>query len=619
MALINNKNKNSCNLDIKNIVNFNIQKITKSFFDSNLFNSSSQNISKKHYKTLKANNEEFFDVQSLLNEESIGDIINFSFKKINSIIGATNLNHFDVIRHDEYGEAVYVNISNINSDFEIQAKKSQDLRFVFEVYVKDYSYLKQYCDKIQINILFDETNRIISGNFVFFKQAVEVDLEQLIKHVYRNYFVKNFIKEHFMNNSLKNQVRLFEDLTINKQDKSIYLSSKFKTQFISTLDHVDEVNNLQIDREEFFYAVNILNFIILMIYEDLKAFFQSNKPISFLDFIQRKTNLSNVRSNAHAELDFLNLFNYVNSKYFFNHELDLHQEEVENLEDALDLINEFYDLYQFEQRSLSDQILNFEISWSDQEWDDNNKVILLLMYPELFGLDSVDYVNSKYDQLVESFINFKISDTVDYQKKHDAVLCELNPNYECFINANKDFLIMKSNFESLNLFEIYNWALIYENLYEAKYINISNKFYKLKNSQPQIMRVLLNQLNQLKYYTAKKIYGLGHIEVVIRKLLKYNDFENTINQFIKTINRDDQMYGKSKERKYLILGIISAFLFGIMDFLTTIFSILPVTQDNIQVSIQKVPSLIVIGAGSLLASILLIILTVTYFKKRRKK
>lgn len=82
MALINNKNKNSCNLDIKNIVNFNIQKITKSFFDSNLFNSSSQNISKKHYKTLKANNEEFFDVQSLLNEESIGDIINFSFKKI---------------------------------------------------------------------------------------------------------------------------------------------------------------------------------------------------------------------------------------------------------------------------------------------------------------------------------------------------------------------------------------------------------------------------------------------------------------------------------------------------------------------------------------------------------
>lgn len=99
-----------------------------------------------------------------------------------------------------------------------------------------------------------------------------------------------------------------------------------------------------------------------MIYEDLKAFFQSNKPISFLDFIQRKTNLSNVRSNAHAELDFLNLFNYVNSKYFFNHELDLHQEEVENLEDALDLINEFYDLYQFEQRSLSDQILNFEIS-----------------------------------------------------------------------------------------------------------------------------------------------------------------------------------------------------------------------------------------------------------------
>ncbi|WP_027121888.1 MPN337 family protein [[Mycoplasma] imitans] len=619
MELINNKNENSCNLDIKNIVNFNIQKINKSFFDSNLFNSSSQKISKKNYKLLKANNEEFFDVQSLLNEESIGDIINFSLKKINSIIGTTNLNHFDVIRHDEYGEAVYLNISNINNDFEIEAKKSQDLRFVFEMYVEDYSYLKQYCDKIQINILFDESNRIISGNFVFFKQAVEVDLEQLIKHVYRNYFVKNFIKEHFMNNSLRNQVRLFEDLTINKEDKSIYLTSKFKSQFISTLHHIDEANNLHIDHEEFFYAINILNFIILMIYEDLKAFFQSKKPISFLDFIQRKTNLSNVKSNTHAELDFLNLFNYVNSKYFFNHDLDLHQEEVDNLEDALDLINEFYDLYQFEQRSLSDQILNFEISLTDHKLENYNKIILLLMYPELFGLDNVEYVNSKFDQLLESFTNFHIYDNIDYQKKHDAVLCELNPNYECFINSNKDFLIIKSNFESLNLFEIYNWALIYENLYEAKYISISNKFYKLKNTQPQIMRVLLNQLDQLKYYTAKKIYGLGHIEIVISKLLKYNDFDNTINQFIKTINRDDQMYGKSKERKYLILGIISAFLFGVMDFLTTIFSILPVTQDDLSISGKNIPSLVVISTGTLLASILLIILTVSYFKKKRQK
>lgn len=161
--------------------------------------------------------------------------------------------------------------------------------------------------------------------------------------------------------------------------------------------------------------------------------------------------------------------------------------------------------------------------------------------------------------------------------------------------------------------------MIYENLYEAKYISISNKFYKLKNTQPQIMRVLLNQLDQLKYYTAKKIYGLGHIEIVISKLLKYNDFDNTINQFIKTINRDDQMYGKSKERKYLILGIISAFLFGVMDFLTTIFSILPVTQDDLSISGKNIPSLVVISTGTLLASILLIILTVSYFKKKRQK
>ncbi|MDC4184441.1 MPN337 family protein [Mycoplasma bradburyae] len=614
-----NKDKNSFNLDIKNIVNFNIQKINKSFLDSNLFNASSQKISKNNYKLLKANNEDFFDVQSLLNEESIGDIINFSLKKINSIIGTNNLNHFDVIRHDEYGEAFYVNITNINNDFEIEANQSQDLRFVFELYVKDYSYLNQYCDKIQINLMFDEINKIISGNFVFFKQAIEVNFEDFIKNVYRNYFIKNFIKEHFMENSLRSQVRLFEDLSINKQDDSIYLSSKFKNQFVSTIKSLDENNDLGVDHEEFFYAINILNMIILMIYEDLKAFFQSNKPISFLDFIQRKTNLSNVKTNAHAELDFLNLFNYVNSKYFFNHELDLQQEDVDNLEDALDLINEFYDLYQFEEKSLSDQILNFELSLSDKKLDKYETIVLLLMYPEIFGLDNKNYINTKFDQLLSSVSNFKISDQVDYQKKHDLVLCELNQNYECFINQNKDFLIIKSYFENLNLFEIYNWALIYENLYEAKYLSISNKFYKLKNTQPQIMRELLNELNQLKYYTIKQIYGLGNIEVVINKLLKYNDFNDTINQFIKTINRDDQMYGKSKERKYLLLGIITAFLFGLMDFLTTIFSILPVTQENVEVSIKNIPSLIVIGAGSLLATILLIILTISFFKRHSSR
>ncbi|QZX49464.1 MPN337 family protein [Mycoplasma sp. E35C] len=604
--------------DIKNIVNFNIQQINKTFLDSNLFNESSSKISKNNYKLLKANNEDFFDVQSLLNEESIGDIVNFSLKKINSIIGTNALNHFDVIRHDEYGEPFFVNITHINNDFEIEANQSQDLRFVFELYVKDYSYLNQYCDKIQINLMFDEINKIISGNFVFFKQSSEVDFNNFLKQVYRNFFAKNFLKEHLANNSLRSQIRLFEDLAINKQDNSFYLSSKLKNQFVKSLKNLDENNELNIDHEEFFYSINILNFIILMIYEDLKAFFQSNKPVSFLDFIQRKTNLSNVKSNAYAELDFLNLFNYINSKYFFNHELNIQQEEVESLEDALDLINEFYELYEFEEKSLSDQILNFEILLKDKHLDNYQIIVLMLMYPEIFGLDTKNYMNTSLEVLYKTCEQFNVNDQSDYQKKHDAVLCELNQNYECFINPNKDFLIIKSFFENLNLFEIYNWALIYDHLYESKYLSISNAFYQQKNDQPQIMRELLNELNQLKYYTLKQIYGLGNIEIVLNKLMQYNDFDNTINQFIKTINRDDQMYGKSKERRYLLLGIITAFLFGLMDFLTTIFSILPVKQEDAEISSKNIASIIVIAAGSFLATVLLIILTINVFKRHFK-
>lgn len=90
------------------------------------------------------------------------------------------------------------------------------------------------------------------------------------------------------------------------------------------------------------------------------------------------------------------------------------------------------------------------------------------------------------------------------------------------------------------------------------------------------MRQYLYQLNNLRYDWHDDFYGMKEIKKIVKQVNKHNGVENSLAEISSKISRYDRIFAKNKERSNMSYALIAASFFGILDFFTTVFSILTV-------------------------------------------
>ncbi|WP_156940228.1 MPN337 family protein [Mycoplasmoides alvi] len=642
-----NDKLNLTKLKIKNTYSFYVSDVNKTFFDvttkkykNNLF-----------YKRLisdirknKCNNDikEIFDIENINNVETFQNLLNKILIKINSIIGDKNNPILLFKSRNELGNPLYVAEDNENYDLKILGNKSFQKKYMFKIDINPNSYLSMYAESIEIVFCFDEKTKMVSGAFSVNQSlnSVEgINKNKLYEKIFLNNLQRYFLENEFKKISFTNLLQLFDDLKIVKEDTEISFNSKLKKHWNSFIDKKfsSYINLSNVDLKTFtddlFNSIFVTQIIMLAIYEEFKNYLKSLKPSLVLNSINNYENLVNLKDNSSSNRDLINLIIFAKNKYAHLPEINL--DEIETADEAFKII---LDYSKFESHSLWHSIPSYEIETNFENiFFNNHKDIFLknndlklfflfTMYPQLFGLEINNTNFSTIDEVTKIVKNI-IFDDHDIQEfiveKLDEIICETSCYYISFINPSLSSLIvknanlidgnwndnLKSGSEYSNFYDLskkYLWSIIYIQSRVWKLMTIDKALDKEKNFEPWKLRNRIYEMNNLQIDTYGDFYGLP-IEKIVKNMEKHISLSESITLLTKKLNRDDQRYGKSKERNYLTIGVIAASAFGILDFFTTTFSILTVSSNAASESLKHPLNLIVIGIGSFFAFILLLI------------
>lgn len=650
------------NLKLRNIYPFHISEVNKIFFETDIDLQNNQFLYKKFISELPKNNNfnnknvaNFLNLERINQYETFQKIINCLIKKINSIIGSKDVSLFFSNVRDETGDLIYVTNGELLVDLKVIGDKLAKQRFIFKIQINPKCYLYEYVKEIYIIFYFDKKNKMISGA-ISLEWGLNSELNETTKHIFvdkifLNNLCRYFLEKEFKKISMINLIELFEDMRLVKDISNISFVSKLKNNWNDYVSKkfIDEptnkINSIEF-KNDLFNSIFIVKTIMLIIYEELKSYFQTSNPLFYLSKINEKNDISNVKEINNSNRDLINLIMFVRNKYLniLNSEIEIDIEEIETVNQALEFI---LDCKNFEQQSFWNPIPSYEIICNSDfpyvDEDDNffleNNILkmfyLITMHPHLFGMEISNTNFSSIGEVKKLLFDIDLNDIeikkyIDNESK--LILCEKNYDYVTFINSSLAFLIIKNNnpienitydnyddielkenkiyFEDPNfqLVHKYFWAIIYCQSRVWKLIEFKKQVNREKNEKPWKLRNYIYQMNNLQIDSYDQFYGLPDIKKIIEKIDDQINLKVSINQFIEELHHDDKRYGKTKERDYLGIGVIGASIFGILDFFTCIFTIITVTTDILEESIKDYRNIIVISIGSILALILLIIL-----------
>ncbi|WP_027119967.1 MPN337 family protein [[Mycoplasma] testudinis] len=639
-------------LKLRNLHPFYIQNPNKIFFESDF----RQYQNKALYKGLlssvqdKVDNEdeylnEILEIQKVNSFETLLKIINHSVKKISSIVGSKDVNLFVETRRDEVNEPIYTIKKEEVNDLKILGDNVAQRRYTYGIDVNPESYLSDYVEQFQISFYLDERNKMVSGSMTlnwgnYLKN--NANFNDVTKKVFINSMCRFFFENEVKKNSMMNMIHLFDDLKIKIENNKVSIESKMKKNWNNYIGRklIDSNNQLAFTQD---YSDNLFNslfvsqIIMLIIYEDLKAYFKSKDPALFISLLDDHLKSGNVREITDSNRDFANLFKYVKNKYIYFSDIDL--DDIETADDAIEVIT---NVAKYEEQSLWTSVPSYEIIRRSETpfFDDNDDLFqndknfkllfLLTMYPQLFGLEVTNSNFSTYAEVLNLFEKIDFTDfEIDYDVKHKAnsLVCERNYDYITFINNALSFLIVKNDNPvnlnknislkdedeyvkdpNLKLADNYIWAIIFSQNRMWRLYEIESLTKQYKENAPSRLRSYLNELNALQYDDSHNFYGLVEIKKIVEKIDSSIAFKNSSKNFLHKLNNDDQRYGKSKERKYLTIGVLAAAVFGILDFFTAVFTILTVQPENIDGSLRDPRNMVIIAIGAVLAFVLICLL-----------
>ncbi len=148
-----------------------------------------------------------------------------------------------------------------------------------------------------------------------------------------------------------------------------------------------------------------------------------------------------------------------------------------------------------------------------------------------------------------------------------------------------------------------------------KAFDYSKAFEKNRTSDPSLLRSNLTVINRLRYLSEYFQNASLKYDLLYTKAKQYMQIDKFINDMIRKVNHEDEIFGKFKERIYLSLGIISAVVFGIVEFFNCVWTILTVSQEVVDKSVLDPRNIIFISIGTIL--VLFLLVTILVFMTRR--
>lgn len=653
------------NFKIRIIFPFYIDNVSKIFFTN--FQYKSSTTFNKLFPKLKESMEieeinKIYESYNLTTPTSIQRILNHSINKISIIAGNFDNDIFYSKSTDKLNNKIFIDEKKDVNDFNIIGSIDSSKRYNFSLNLNKSSYLFKLVEQLQFSFYLDEKSEMLSGAVSFNwgkMSSLSFDFAQGYDKAYLIHLLKVFIQDELKYLSLNNLIDLIDENFLN--EKNAHTNNKAKKNDNKKTTHkfnfyvlknnwTNFINNkflcfqkfskselIYYENELFFSLLTLLT-ISLILYEDLKIYFISKTPELILSLIEKENIISsNIDNKTHtSEEMFFNIINFVKKTYFNFEKIKLN--DIKTADDAIKALIKFNNI---EKESFAHPIISYELIRNDQspflyqkeEIFLNNiqfKILfLLILDPELFGLNASKYNLIEYDEYEELLNSLKISNNLDevIKKTIDRCSCEWNFDYVSFINESLSFLLIKNNNvnqvkekkfivdydygANKKLFNNYLWAQIFTQTRIWKIKFLEEKLYEHKNSHPFLLRKYLSKLETLYFDWNDSFYGIPEIIIIIKKINSITNLKETIKSLSSKFNSADQIYGKSKERKYLGLALMTASLFGFADFFTMIFTVL--TVQNSSAGINPT-SITFISFGTILTLFLFIILFATIFK-----
>lgn len=661
------------NFKIRIIFPFYVDNISKIFFTN--FQYKRSTAFNKLFPKLKETMEieeinKIYESYNLATPLSIQKILNHSINKISAIASNFDNDIFYSKSTDKANNKIFIDEKKDKNDFNIVGSIDSSKRYTYSLNLHKNSYLFKLAEQLQFSFYLDEKSETLSGavSFNWGKMSMmSFDFNKGYGKTYLIHLLKVFIQDELKYLSLNNLIDLIDDNFFNEKSTSTSKSKKYDSKkthskfnfYVLKNNWITFINNKflcfqKLSKSEVFYYENELFFslltlltISLIMYEDLKIYFRSKTPELILSLIEKENIVPPNMDNGFFSTEelFFNLIAFTKNTYFNFEKIKIN--DIKTADDAIKALIKFNNI---EQESFAHPIISYELVRNDQspflyEKEEiflNNiqfKILfLLILDPELFGLNESKYNLIEYDEYEELLNALKASNDLDEVIKRtiDRCSCEWNFDYVSFINENLSFLLIKNNNINIikknkiiadydygankKLFNNYLWAQIFTQtrIWNIKFLE--EKLYEHKNAHPFLLRKYLTKLENLYFDWNNTFYGIPEIVVIIKKINSITNLKETIISLSSKFNSADQIYGKSKERKYLGLALMTASLFGFADFFTMIFTVLAVQNSSAGLNPT---SIAFISFGTVLTLFLFVILFGTIFKsisdKNKKK
>lgn len=653
-------------LKIRMIFPFYIDNINHQFFGS-IKKYNNRALNKKI--SSKLHNLEYKEIKKMTNIEYILDhnmillLINRIIKKIVGRTGTKKHDLFVKKDEDKNNQPIYVAIKKELYDFKIIGNIQNDRRYIYAVDINKYSYLFKYVEQIQFSFYLDEKNKMVSGG-VSWNWGNDNKLsstENVIENVYISSLIKYFISRELKDISLNNLISILEEVNFKSKNKKNSYNKNTKNNIdIKVLkESWNDLVNKKIYHQgvkkssfskhllddELFYSILITMMVSLAVCEELKIYFRHKNPAILQPLLKRIITQNN-NDDQDYQKDFDELLFFLKKNYFEISNFNL--KKILDEDDAIQALIEFdkeQNLYLGKPILSYEIIRNSDIPFLDEDDDvfmnnDHLKALFLMtMEPKMFGIHESTYDFIKFHDLNKMIKN------IDFQNKQwnevldnkiNNTICEWNYDYVSFMNVDLTFLIIKNdnpiNFKSnkskydydanRKLFNNYLWAQIYANAIIYKIKDKEQKFNLYKKRYPFLMRRVIYDVEKLHFDWYDDFYGLSQLKKIIKKIDDFKHLNKSITFLNKKIKNEDKLYGKKKERQNIAFAFITASMFGLTDFLTTVYTILTVQSPQ---NGLKIPNIIVISVGAILVTMMLSILFYTIIvalinkhKKRRR-
>ncbi|QZX49465.1 MPN338 family protein [Mycoplasma sp. E35C] len=594
--------------------------------------------------------EKLKELDDLTRKDRIKLMLNLALKKIVSKTGSADYDFFKIINYDQFHEPLYISEkeSSIN---ELANETYQERRYNYYIDVNKDSYLYQYAHRINLWFYLNEENKILSGSFSF--ELVDLDEqdlndEMIYEKIYLVSLVRYFIFKQLYPLSLNNLLSIIDNDDFlsnfdkknereqqNNLNKNIYKKSLSYEVLKSNWDNLitekflvyknydeNKINQL---KDDLFYAVMNLTMINLVLYQELKSYFNSDNPELILSILKNPTQIKSDPDQRPFN-DFIELSKYLKEKYKKKHHKKIEWNKIDNFNELIDEVSRQQSSEDYESFNTSINFLELKVS-DDQLFLSSSDLLMqnpnlfliysLVINPHRFGLNSNTTQIVSYNDLMKNLKNLHLTNLSkpNLIKDINQSEVEINKNYISYINASSDVVIIKK--DDHNLIDLYIWALIYSESRKWIHHDIEYDFNNdriVKNST--FYRQKIEALENLKFDWYDDFYGIPTIKSIVKKIDQISNIKSSIDILVATIKQKDALLKKDFERKTMVIAYVVALFIGFINFFGMIFTILAVTEPEKGVNTTNI---IVISIASFLISSLIGIISFFLFKLSRTR